>query len=393
MSPTTAFMIITIFLLHCINSLAYSQGFKITTRLIHRDSIYSPLYNASLTPVDRAKRVVQTSLARYAYLSGIEAELVLDKNHNIFHVNFSIGQPPVPQLAIMDTGSGLLWVKCLPCRPCSPIPGVTVFNPLMSRTYFPRPCTRACAKCTGWSGRDCMYEVGYIDGVHSEGVYATDQLTFGTLDDGLVTIPNIQFGCSSLLTGPGKLDFLFQGIIGLGGVGVSGLPFGEKPLITKLGSKFSYCVGNVYDHSYAYNHLSIGDNSDLLGDSTPFYNNDRGNYLVNLINISLGGQDRCSLPQILPSILFPSINHTGDNQRPQRADIRAPADLTMDLTAPALVVESSRTSSTPPIHTRLVMADPPLQGEGGLDAVDEDRIAMLWWPVRERAVDNGSRRE
>ncbi|CAN1328451.1 Probable aspartic protease At2g35615 [Linum perenne] len=290
MSPTIAFTIITFFLLYSINSLTHSHGFKITTRLIHRDSIHSPLYNASLTTEDRAKRAVRSSLARHAYLStlsskdtpsGIEAGLVVATEYYLFYVNFSIGQPPVPQLAVMDTGSEMLWVKCLPCFPCSPISGVTLFDPLKSKTYFPRPCTRNCMKCTEGE-TDCMYRMYYMGGFFSEGVYSTEQLTFGTSDDGLVTIPDVHFGCSSMVIGTGKLDYMVNGIFGLGG--------GENPLITKLGSKFSYCVGSASDHTYLYNHLTIGDESNLLGESTPFYTERRGDYFVRLTSIRLGGR-------------------------------------------------------------------------------------------------------
>ncbi|CAN1328444.1 Probable aspartic protease At2g35615 [Linum perenne] len=213
MSPTTASIIITVFLFYSINSLTHSHGLKIKTRLIHRDSIHSPLYNASETITDRAKRAVQSSLARHAHLSlidippGIEAGLVLATKINLFHVNFSIGQPPVPQLAILDTGSELVWVKCLPCNLCKPTRGETVFDPLKSKTYVPRPCTKSCDNCTG---EYCSYEIYYEGGDQSEGIYATDQLTFSTSDDGLVTIPDIQFGCSSLLTGPNILNISDQ---------------------------------------------------------------------------------------------------------------------------------------------------------------------------------------
>ncbi|CAN1166774.1 Probable aspartic protease At2g35615 [Linum perenne] len=155
MPPTIASIIITAFLFYSINSLTHSHGFKIKTRLIHRDSVHYPLYNASLTIEDRAERTVQSCLARLAYLSskntpsGIEAPLVLPTKFNVFYVNFSIGQPPVPQIAIMDTGSDVTWVKCLPCNPCKPIPGATLFDPLKSKTYRPRPCTQSCSNCTG----------------------------------------------------------------------------------------------------------------------------------------------------------------------------------------------------------------------------------------------------
>ncbi|CAN1165837.1 Probable aspartic protease At2g35615 [Linum perenne] len=305
MFPTIASIIITVFLLNTIYSLKHSEGLKITTPLIHRDSIYSPLYNSSQTIADRAKRAVQLSLARHAYRStlsskntpsGIKEGLVFSMRHNLFHVNLSIGQPPVPQLVIMDTGSEMLWVKCFPCSPCSQVPSVTLFDPLKSKTYVPRPCTRACPKCSGKDAGeqppvDCMYEIYYIDDTHSEGVYATDQLTFSTSDDGFVTIPDMQFGCSSLISGIGNQDDIINGVFGLSGsTSRAGLPYGEKPPINKLGFHFSYCIGSIFDSSYPYNHLTIGDESDLLGYSTPYHNNPRGDYFVQLTNISLGGK-------------------------------------------------------------------------------------------------------
>ncbi|CAN1837235.1 Aspartyl protease UND [Linum perenne] len=179
----------------------------------------------------------------------------------------------------MDTGSDMLWVNCLPCIPCAPISGALLFDPLKSKTYFPRPCTRNCMQCTGdvEGGRDCMYKTYYMGGFHSEGVYATDQLTFRTSDDAVISIPDIQFGCSSSIIGTNTVDFIVNGILGLGrSIGRAELPFGEKPLITKLGSKFSYCVGSASDHTYMYNHLTIGDEADLLGTSTPFYTRREG---------------------------------------------------------------------------------------------------------------------
>ncbi|CAN1165826.1 Aspartyl protease UND [Linum perenne] len=194
----------------------------------------------------------------------------------------------------MDTGSEMLWVKCFPCSPCSQVPGVTLFNPLNSKTYFPRPCTRACPKCSDAGEqppKDCIYEIHYIDHTYSKGVYATDQLTFTTSDDGFVTIPDMQFGCSSLISGIGNQDDIINGVFGLSGsTSRAGLPYGEKPPINKLGFHFSYCIGSIFDSSYPYNHLTIGDESDLLGYSTPYHNNPRGDYFVQLTNISLGGK-------------------------------------------------------------------------------------------------------
>ncbi|CAI0394730.1 unnamed protein product [Linum tenue] len=279
-----------IFLFFSISPLT-SHCFKITTQLIHRDSHLSPLYNASLTAADRAGRIVESSLARRAYLSavnddepedsivgGIEARLVWGTKYNIFYVRFSIGQPPVKQLALLDTGSDLLWLKCPPCSPCPVDSGATFFYSFESKTYSPRPCTTACKKCTD-----------YLGGQTSEGVYATDQLVFGTTDGRCTVVPKVLFGCCSKLTGPNVLDGQVNGVLGLAGGSYSSLPRGEESIVTRLGSKFSYCVGSLADVTYPHNRLSFGDAVDLVGDWTPLYL-DHGNYYVQMFGISLGGK-------------------------------------------------------------------------------------------------------
>ncbi|CAN1223574.1 hypothetical protein LINGRAPRIM_LOCUS780 [Linum grandiflorum] len=40
----------------------------------------------------------------------------------------------------MDTGSSLLWVKCLPCEPCSPASETRFFDPSKSSTFQPKVC-------------------------------------------------------------------------------------------------------------------------------------------------------------------------------------------------------------------------------------------------------------
>ncbi|CAN1165398.1 Probable aspartic protease At2g35615 [Linum perenne] len=213
----------------------------ITTRLIHRDSNLSPFHNATTILDDRATRMVEASLARHAYLSSIsndkppsvEARMSWGIKNNVFYVNFSIGDPPVPQLALLDTGSGLLWLRCPPCKPyCSTYSGATFYYSFNSKTYSPRPC-----------------------------LFATEQLTFRTSDGGTATVPKLLFGCSTLETGYNDLDPRVNGILGLG--------TGAKSLVTQLGAKFSYCVGRLSDVTYSHNHLSFGDAVDLAGDQTP----------------------------------------------------------------------------------------------------------------------------
>ncbi|CAL1358744.1 unnamed protein product [Linum trigynum] len=291
MAPTTTSpLIITLFLFFSISP--PSHCFKITTKLIHRDSYFSPLYNATATTADRAGRILEATLARYGHLISsydddeplgvdIEASGSWGTKFNIFYVNFSIGDPPVPQLALMDTGSDLLWVKCPPCSPCSTSSGATYFYSFNSKTYSPLPCTHDCKKCTD-----------YMGGHSSEGVYATEQLTFQTSNNGFVTtIPKVLFGCSTKLTGPEGLDPHVNGVLGLiAGADTPTIPYGHFSLATRLGTSFSYCVDSLSDRYYPHNHLSFGDAVDLIGETTPLYLQDDGRYCVHLSGISLDGK-------------------------------------------------------------------------------------------------------
>ncbi|CAN1328403.1 Aspartic proteinase CDR1 [Linum perenne] len=144
------------FFLFIISTLIFStsHGLNITIPLIHRDSIYSPLYNATETIEDRAQRIAKASLDRYEYLSSAlsirpEANLVPGFKSHLFFINFSIGTPWVPQLALMDTASAFLWVKCKPCSPCDHGPkDPPIFDPANSRTIYEVPCEEKCEKCT-----------------------------------------------------------------------------------------------------------------------------------------------------------------------------------------------------------------------------------------------------
>ncbi|CAN1166487.1 Probable aspartic protease At2g35615 [Linum perenne] len=112
---------ITLSIFFFFSSITTIHGLTIKTRLIHRDSYHSPLYDAAKTIADLANESLRSSVARHEHTpslsdngrGGVDAELVNAIKLNIFYANFSIGYPPVPQLGVMDTGSDFLWVKVL----------------------------------------------------------------------------------------------------------------------------------------------------------------------------------------------------------------------------------------------------------------------------------------
>ncbi|CAN0864834.1 hypothetical protein LINGRAHAP2_LOCUS9052 [Linum grandiflorum] len=90
-----------------------SHGLKITTPLIHSGSVLSL---TEISTEERANRVSEASNRRHAYISSVlngdnvkpQAGVAPGFYNNIFFVNFSVGDPPVTQFGIMDTGSTFL---------------------------------------------------------------------------------------------------------------------------------------------------------------------------------------------------------------------------------------------------------------------------------------------
>ncbi|CAN1809514.1 Aspartic proteinase CDR1 [Linum perenne] len=282
--------------------------------LIYRDSVYSPLYNASETIADRSQRVVEASRGRHDHLSSLlfsddvrtQSRLTPGTNSLAYYLNVSIGDPPLPQLVLMDTGSAFLWVKCQPCdEECSHGPGdPKIYDPTKSRTSYELPCEIGCDTCIGWFfSKRCKYTIKYVDGRLTEGIYATEQLTFQTSNYYYFTVilRNILFGCSRHTTFRNRdQDNHFSGIIGLGpDTDPSAVHLGYPPLVSDMGSKFSYCTGRLSDRSYPHNQMSFGGKTHLMGLSTPI-NIATGNYYVRLVNISLGRKVQIDLGNLSP---------------------------------------------------------------------------------------------
>jgi hypothetical protein len=247
---------------------------------------------------------IESSAARFAYLNArlavgntsddFRAGVIPDKTyHAYFLANISIGEPPVPQLLIMDTGSNLLWTQCLPCANSSCFPQTfPVFDPSKSSTYATMPCmspschifpgSRINTPCD--SSNTCKFSQNYVDGSTAAGVIATEKLTFETSDEGTTSVSDIAFGCANnnhvTFNGQGS------GIVGLG----YDNGYDKVSLVTQLGSKFSYCLGPIRDPQYPHNQLILGDGAQIEGPSTPveFF---LGLYFLTLDGISVGEKE------------------------------------------------------------------------------------------------------
>ncbi|CAM8886732.1 unnamed protein product [Rhodiola kirilowii] len=275
-----------------------SSQSRFTLTLIHRDSIFSPYYNPNHSIYDRAELARTSSMARYEFLSyrarnassfqsvkrDFQTEMLPENIGTLFMARMSFGEPPVPQLVAVDTGSTLLWIQCRPCIACFD-QLEEIFDPAKSSTYKNVPCQFP--ECTSFPlhGCDrmnnCIYTVSYLDGTSSNGFMSFEQVTIGTSDEGLMKIPSVVVGCAN--QNKAVLKDGQQGQIS----GILGLGSRSESLIHKVGKRFSYCVGNINDVAYPFNHLALGEAARLEGYSTPMHLGAH-DYLITLEGISLG---------------------------------------------------------------------------------------------------------
>ncbi|URD96650.1 Eukaryotic aspartyl protease [Musa troglodytarum] len=273
---------------------AAADGFRVD--LIHRDSPRSPLYDPSSTAFDRVRAAAQRSALRpsrfaraglAASASGdasIEAPLLPDITEYLVEVE--LGTPKFKVVAIVDTGSDLLWANCKPCTQCyEQTP--PLFDPKDSSTYRDLACDSRPCEVLNVSGfcisSKCHYQVLYADGSQADGNLASETFTFTTTGSNTIAIPNITFGCSHQSSG------IFSNRTG----GIVGLGAGQLSLVSQLGSsidsKFSYCLVPLSQTS-AISKLVFGDGSVPSGSdvlTTPLTIKDSFYYLT-LNGISVG---------------------------------------------------------------------------------------------------------
>ncbi|KAJ7979565.1 putative Eukaryotic aspartyl protease family protein [Quillaja saponaria] len=238
------------------------------------------------SPVDCIERNRISSVTRFATLgSYVQPSLVIDSVGPLLFVKFSIGNPPVPQHVVMDTGSTFLWVEDSQCDPCLNVDG-SRYNHMKSTTYNKLSCQDPYCNdilshvCNNSRSDPCSYSVHYEGGLSSTGIVGKEQLSFATSDDGTVIVPNVVFGYGLNQVGENHLiDHQFRGILGLG--------HRSSSLVAKLGSKFSYCIGSITDPNYEYNSLSLGDGASIQGDPTPM-EIVNGLYFLSLEGIMIG---------------------------------------------------------------------------------------------------------
>ncbi|THU74565.1 hypothetical protein C4D60_Mb04t34720 [Musa balbisiana] len=255
--------------LAAVAAVAAADGFRVD--LIHRDSPRSPLYDPSSTAFDRVRAAAKRSALRPSRVAragaglaasgdtSIEAPVLPDSAEYLMEVE--LGTPKFKVVAIVDTGSDLIWANCKPCTECyEQTP--PLFDPKGSSTYRDLSCdSRPCDELpvSGCSSNSkCQYQYTYGDRSQVVGNLASETFTFATTGSNTIAIPKITFGCSHQSSGT------FSNRTG----GLVGLAAGQLSLVSQLGSsidsKFSYCLVPLSQTS-ATSKLVFGDGSDISG--------------------------------------------------------------------------------------------------------------------------------
>ncbi|XP_058777171.1 aspartic proteinase CDR1-like [Vicia villosa] len=283
-----------IYLSHALNN-----GFSV--ELIHRDSSKSPVYNPTETKFQRIHNAVYRSINRANHFS---KQFSSDTNNPVstltpdsaeYFMSFAVGTPPFQTYGMIDTGSSLIWLQCLPCYACfnqtSPI-----FNHSKSSSYnnihcSSRKCKDAIDVIPSCSQNEdvCEYNIQYGTGINSQGDLSVDTLTLNSTSGSIVVFPNIVIGCGHNNSIP--YNGRISGIVGMGS--------GPISLIQQLGSsierKFSYCLIPAYNdfgESSFTSKLNFGNDAVVSGKgvvSTPMSKYQSG-FSVTLEAISVGNK-------------------------------------------------------------------------------------------------------
>ncbi|GER33561.1 eukaryotic aspartyl protease family protein [Striga asiatica] len=169
-----------------------------------------------------------------------------------------VGTPPKHFSLILDTGSDLNWIQCVPCHDCFDQTG-PYYDPNHSSSYRNVSCgDPRCGLVSSPVGcraqnQSCPYYYWYGDSSNTTGDFAVETFTVNlTGRAGLGRVENVMFGCGHWNRG------LFHGAAGLLGLGRGPLSFASQ-LQSLYGHSFSYCLVDRNSNSSVSSKLIFGD--------------------------------------------------------------------------------------------------------------------------------------
>ncbi|XP_042486059.1 aspartic proteinase CDR1-like [Macadamia integrifolia] len=299
-SPITALVIIVFSIYLSTFSLveAGDNGGGFSVDIIHRDSMLSPSYDPSVTHFERQQNAFRRSLSR---VNNFKQSLTTPNqvsprvipNGGSYLMEISFGTPPMKNLAIVDTGSDLIWIQCKPCQNCYK-QKAPLFDPTKSSTYREISCKSKQCQELGDMARGCSpkrnackYLSRYGDGSFTNGLVANETFTLGSTSGRSVPLPNKMFGCGH--NNDGTFGEKENGIVGLGESHLSLI----SQLKSSIDGMFSYCLVPLEKENVT-SKLYFGSQAVVSGDdvvSTPLVSkNPVIFYYVTLEGISVGNQ-------------------------------------------------------------------------------------------------------
>lgn len=218
-----------------------------------------------------------------------------------YFMDVFVGTPPKHFSLILDTGSDLNWIQCVPCYACfeqngplyDPKDSISFKNiscrdprcQLVSSPDPPHPCKAV--------NQSCPYFYWYGDSSNTTGDFAVEtftvNLTTPTGKSELKRVENVMFGCGHWNRG------LFHGAAGLLGMGRGPLSFASQ-LQSLYGHSFSYCL--VDRNSNISSKLIFGEDKKLLSHSNLNFTSFVGGkenpvdtfYYVQIKSVMVGGE-------------------------------------------------------------------------------------------------------
>ncbi|MBA0668378.1 hypothetical protein Goklo_001299 [Gossypium klotzschianum] len=258
MSLSLGFLNAKLFFCLCVTFLKHHFTFSasnptgLTLRAVLDDSSGSPLYLIeNLTIAERIERLIKVTNARANYLSLVsncDARIHPDNipmpilREGLFYVvEFAIGSQHHKVKLLMDTGGGLIWTQCVPCKTCFP-QNLPIFNPSASATYARLPCDHPLCKGPGdrYTCFDgfCVYNVHYTGGASTRGTASMETFHFSIDESEIESFKNVIFGCSD-----DSSDIFFRNTDISGIFGLSMSPDSMMIQFSSfIHSRFSYCL-------------------------------------------------------------------------------------------------------------------------------------------------------
>ncbi|XP_023523440.1 aspartyl protease family protein 2-like [Cucurbita pepo subsp. pepo] len=187
-----------------------------------------------------------------------------------YFIDVFVGSPPKHFSLILDTGSDLNWIQCVPCHDCFEQTG-PYYDPKDSISF--RNITCSDRRCQLVSSPDppqpcksetqsCPYFYWYGDSSNTTGDFALETFTVNltsstTRKSEFRRVENVMFGCGHWNRG------LFHGAAGLLGLGRGPLSFSSQ-LQSLYGHSFSYCLVDRNSDTSVSSKLIFGEDRDLL---------------------------------------------------------------------------------------------------------------------------------